>query len=209
MTRPDGVFSVRHVSGADVVRCEGARSWTLDVEAQPRPYEMFRENTLIDLGEQGVGLVQYYEHERGGHTDPFLSMISPTGELRWSFFERTARLKRGLYTEDSLWFVHSNPARLSAEEASGYRGPVIAELDLNTGAQRRHVACGSARARARVSGLARWLSAQSRYSVSLDLRAGSARVVVHPWSLGSAGELPWFSFPLQTLLTEERGEAES
>ena len=73
---------------------------------------MFRENTLLDLGDDFIGVVQHYEHDRGGHTDPFLSVFSASGEPLWSFFERTTNLAHGLISRDRLWLLHSNTDRL-------------------------------------------------------------------------------------------------
>lgn len=200
LERPGQLYAIEHARGGEQLRREGASGWTAHIDPPGGFYEIYRDLRLLDLGDAHVGVVQYYEHSRGGHEDPFLTVLSTRGEELWSYFERTAVLSGGLRSSQNLWLLHQASDRLPPEQRAAYKGQVLVQLDLQTGQAQAQIAVAGSVSRRAIDGLDAWLKNHPNHVAYLSATGGRGTVDFHALEGGEVSRALTFEIPLEALL---------
>lgn len=116
--------------GIDTIFCFGKNEWSIDVECKMGSYGMFIDAWLLDLGNDVIGFVQLYEHSRGGHTDPTISIIKFDGTLIGIHYQYAGDMFQAAYSKDKLWILHKDHRLSAQQDRQKYSGTLLMEMDL-------------------------------------------------------------------------------
>lgn len=136
LTKNGNHFEMRHEDfndgGVDTLICIGANNWQVSVKCSMMGYGMFRATWLLDLGDY-LGFVQLYEHSRGGHTDPTITIIDYTGSVRGTIDRYAGDFEAAAFDEKKLWLRHSDAREYRAAGLPNFTGTCLMQIDLATG----------------------------------------------------------------------------
>ena len=91
----------------DIVTCKekGRQRWK---QALPHPdpdWRVFWDAHFLGITDKFIGVVQLYEHSRGGHTDPTLSVLNLSGKVLWSFQGNGFNMNGAVLFDRKIWFI--------------------------------------------------------------------------------------------------------
>lgn len=118
--------------GVDTLVCSGEKSWQVGVKTSMSGYGMFMGSWLFDLG-WCIGFVQLYEHSRGGHRDPSISIIDFDGALRGTVYRYSGDFSTAAFDEKRLWLLHTDRRQYSEGPLRNFSGSCLMQINLATG----------------------------------------------------------------------------
>ena len=164
----------RHLSDRCRLWRHGAQPWVARIPDPGRPFIMMQTEHLLDLRHDRIGVCHHSEHERGGGTWWFLSVVSASGEVLWELQQSTCTLQSGLVTSDRLWLTCSRYERESGREAWA-----VVQLALASGQREAVVSVTGSQACRRSPELRQWLERHPRHRAVLDAESGLGVVRLH------------------------------
>lgn len=116
----------------DTLECTGSNAWQVPVKCVMAGYGMFRANWLLDLGEY-IGFVQLYEHSRGGHADPAITIVDLEGAVRGTIYRYAGDFEVAAYSDQKLWLLHRDGRGHREAGLANSSGSCLMQIDLATG----------------------------------------------------------------------------
>lgn len=124
--------------GVDTLICQGEKNWRVPVKCSMRGYGMFVATWLFDLGHY-IGFVQLYEHARGGHTDPTITIIDHESAVYSTIDRYAGEFETAVFDENYLYLRHRDARKYRAEELPNFTGTCIMQIELKTGKVLREI----------------------------------------------------------------------
>jgi hypothetical protein len=118
--------------GVDTLTCNGTNSWQVSVKSSMMGYGMFIATWLLDLGSY-IGFVQLYEHSRGGHKDPAITIVDYSGLVRGTIDRYAGDFETAAFNETKLWLRHTDAREYRAAGLPNFTGASLMQIDLATG----------------------------------------------------------------------------
>lgn len=106
----------------DILSCQGQYSWARGFSCPFGGYGMFWRNDLIQVGDREIMLVNWYEHSRGGHTNPFSAVLNLDGKILWKQDLGSCDPSPIAFGEGLIWMVNSFPDDRKTITRPGYTG---------------------------------------------------------------------------------------
>jgi|GEM_PF-6048734 len=116
----------------DTLVCSGAKSWRVPVKCTMMGYGMFIAAWLLDLGDY-IGFVQLYEHSRGGHTDPTITLVDYAGAVYGTIPRYAGDFEAAAFDDQKLWLRHTDAREYRAAGLPNFTGTCLMQIDLKTG----------------------------------------------------------------------------
>ncbi len=128
------VHAAAQFGDIDTVICTGRKTWQVPLKCTMGGDGMFVDSWFLNLN-KCIGFVQSYEHSRGGHTDPTLTLLNFDGSIHGVVDrERAAsRFDVAVYDEHKLWFLHRDDREFRAAGLPNFTGTCLMQIDLATG----------------------------------------------------------------------------
>ncbi|MFO1478946.1 MAG: hypothetical protein U1F40_01960 [Turneriella sp.] len=124
--------------GVDTLICAGKNQWQVAVKCSMMGYGMFIDNWLLDLGDY-IGFVQLYEHSRGGHTDPSITIVDYTGAVHCTIPRYAGDFETAAFDDNKLWLRHTDAREYRAAGLPNFTGTCIMQIDLQSGSVEREI----------------------------------------------------------------------
>lgn len=124
--------------GVDTLTCAGKNTWQVSVKCSMLGYGMFIDNWLFDLG-NFIGFVQLYEHSRGGHTDPSITIVDYTGAVHGTIPRYAGDFETAAFDDNKLWLRHTDAREYRAAGLPNFTGTCIMQIDLQSGSVEREI----------------------------------------------------------------------
>jgi hypothetical protein len=128
-------FTIRHEDfpdgGQDTLVCTGKNNWEIPVKNAMLGYGMFVDAWLFDL-DVYTALVQLYEHARGGHVDPAVTLTDDKGTLLGSIYRYAGDFNTAAFDAHKLWLLHSDAREHRQAGLSNFTGSCLMQIDLAT-----------------------------------------------------------------------------
>lgn len=124
--------------GVDTLICNGAHNWRVAVKCSMMGYGMFIATWLLDLGDY-IGFVQLYEHSRGGHTDPTITIIDYAGAVHGTIDRYAGDFETAAFDQKNLWLRHTDAREHRASGLANFTGTCLMQIDLKSGKVEREI----------------------------------------------------------------------
>ncbi len=118
--------------GVDTVTCTGRKAWRVAVKSSMAGYGIFIDSWFFALGDY-IALVQLYEHSRGGHTDPTLTLFDYEGALRGTVHRYAGEFGLAAFSDTKVWLLHNDARQHRAAGLANFTGSCLMQIDLPTG----------------------------------------------------------------------------
>lgn len=118
--------------GVDTLICSGDSSWQVPVKCSMAGYGMFMASWLFNMGKY-IGFVQLYEHSRGGHRDPSVTLIDWSGTPRGTVYRYAGDFEIAAFDDNKLWLLHTDARQYRSEGLANFTGSCLMQIDLATG----------------------------------------------------------------------------
>lgn len=118
--------------GVDTLICTGQKNWRVPVKCSMMGYGMFVAAWMLDLGDY-IGFVQLYEHSRGGHTDPTITLVDYEGAVHGTIPRYAGDFDTAAFDDKKLWLRHRDGREYRAAGLPNFTGACLMQIDLETG----------------------------------------------------------------------------
>jgi len=118
--------------GVDTLICSGAQNWRVSVKCSMMGYGMFVAAWLLDLGDY-IGFVQLYEHSRGGHTDPTITIVDYEGAIHGTIPRYAGDFESAAFDDKKLRLRHTDSREYRASGLPNFTGACLMQIDLDSG----------------------------------------------------------------------------
>jgi len=118
--------------GVDTLVCAGSHNWRVAVKCSMMGYGMFVATWLLDLGDY-IGFVQLYEHSRGGHTDPTITIVDYAGAVHGTLACYAGDFETAAFDKQKLYLRHRDGREYRAAALTNFTGSCLMKIDLASG----------------------------------------------------------------------------
>lgn len=118
---------------ADLIQAKGKHSWKLQFNCPFGGWGMFLESSFLPLNEEYFLFVTWYEHSRGGHTNPFVYCVSWDGRLIWKKDFDGGTLSDLVVQGEYIWMVNGFPENRKSFTGPGYSGSNLDKILIASG----------------------------------------------------------------------------
>ncbi|AFM12628.1 hypothetical protein [Turneriella parva] len=118
--------------GVDTLVSSGAQNWGVPVKCFMQGYGMFVANWLLDLGDY-IGFVQLYEHSRGGHTDPSITIVGHDGTTFGRIDRYAGDFEIAAFNDKYLWLLNRDGREYREAGLANFTGSCLMQIELATG----------------------------------------------------------------------------
>jgi hypothetical protein len=119
--------------GVDTLVSSGAQNWSVPVKCSMQGYGMFLATWLFDLGDY-IGFVQVYEHSRGGHADPSITIVGHDGATFGRIDRYAGEFEIAAFNDKYLWLLNRDGREYREAGLANFTGSCLMQIDLATGA---------------------------------------------------------------------------
>lgn len=141
-SKDGNLFKMRHEDfpdgGLDTLYCTGQNNWEIAVKNSMMGYGMFVDAWLFDL-DAYVGFVQLYEHSRGGHVDPSVTIADHKGTLLGTIDRYAGDFRYAAFDAHKLWLLHSDAREHRQAGLPDFTGSCLMQIDLAAGRLEREI----------------------------------------------------------------------
>ncbi len=78
-------------------------------------------------------MVQLYEHSRGGHIDPTITIADYNGNLYFTLEQYSGEFAKAAFDNKKIWLLHRNLKNYKDINLLNFTGTSVIQLDLKTG----------------------------------------------------------------------------
>lgn len=134
-------ISIQHLKDSkalgeqDELICTGKKKWSFVLPNPMQGWGMYRTAYLLDISAHVFAVIQLYEHSRGGHTDPKISVFDYKGNLLWSFCHYGVDLEKAVIFDNKIWVLSAQYRLLniSTEEKMDGKAMILSSFEIKSG----------------------------------------------------------------------------